>query len=73
LFYLVFKNIVSFFLLATLVDYWKQYLVNIRGTQYDVKIGWCFGMEILSLQFVLVSLILYILMFMAKNRPEPEN
>lgn len=52
---------------------WNQYLENARKYQYKTKIGWCFGMEILSLQFVVVTLILYILMFMAKDRPEPKN
>ncbi len=71
--YLVFQNIYFFLLLETLVEYWKQYIASIRTDRYQVKIGWCYGMEILSLQFLIVTLVLFILMFMAKNRPEPEN
>ena len=42
----------------------------ITSMSHQVKISWCFGMEILALQFAVVSLILYALMFVVKQRPE---
>jgi hypothetical protein len=39
---------------------------------YTVKIGWCFGMEFMAFYFTFISLILYALMFHAKQRPEPK-
>ncbi|CAF1607868.1 unnamed protein product [Rotaria magnacalcarata] len=57
----------------TLIDTWQEELNNLTSVNYSVSIGWCFGMEILSLYFALIALIIYALMFQAKKRPEPKN
>ncbi|CAF1467777.1 unnamed protein product [Rotaria sordida] len=52
---------------------WEARFINLTHAQYDVKVGWCFGMEILALYFSLVSLVIYALMFFAKSRPDPRE
>ncbi|UJR29825.1 hypothetical protein I4U23_017368 [Adineta vaga] len=37
--------------------------------KYSTKLGWCFGMEILAFYFAIISLILYLIMFLIKQRP----
>ncbi len=61
---------IRFVYLETLSLQWQQYLKTSTPTKYKVKLGWCFGMEILALHFSLTSLVLYALMFTAKKRPE---
>ncbi|CAF3302702.1 unnamed protein product [Rotaria socialis] len=57
----------------TLIDAWQQELNNLTRINYSVSIGWCFGMEIVSLYFALIALVVYALIFQAKKRPEPKN
>jgi hypothetical protein len=47
-------------------------MLQSMNTNYTIYISWCLGLEILSLYFCTVSLVLYGLMFHAKRRPEPE-
>ncbi|CAF0984106.1 unnamed protein product [Rotaria sordida] len=49
---------------------WVDQLNNFTEADYDVKIGWCFGIEIVALYFSVISLVLYGLIFVAKKRPE---
>jgi len=37
---------------------------------YKAQLGWCFGLEVLALHSTLISIILFALMFTAKQRPE---
>ncbi|CAF0960378.1 unnamed protein product [Adineta ricciae] len=37
---------------------------------YQTKVGWCFGMEILAFYFSLISLVLYLIMFLVGKRPD---
>ncbi|CAF0881762.1 unnamed protein product [Adineta steineri] len=36
---------------------------------YSVKLGWCFGMEVMALYFSIVSAVLYLLMYLVKRHP----
>lgn len=45
-------------------------MVAAMNDKYSIKIGWTMGLEIMALYFASVSLILYALMFIAKQRPE---
>jgi hypothetical protein len=49
---------------------WEQVLQTKQKYQYNVKFGWCFGLEIMAFYFTIVSIVLYALMFTAKQRPE---
>ncbi len=59
-----------FLFLETLIEAWQQTLQSSKTVQYQSKLGWCFGLEILALHSALVSIILFALMFTAKQRPE---
>jgi len=57
--------------LETLFNAWKETVQTSTSIKYTAKLGWCFGLEILALHSALVSIILFALMFTAKQRPEP--
>ena len=59
--------------LETVAKDWKDYFKGVRNVHYQTRVGWSYGIEILALQFALVTFILYILMLRAKTRPETEN
>jgi hypothetical protein len=47
----------------------RQQQVAAVNVKYSVKLGWCFGMEILAFYFAVVSLVLYLIIYLAKKRP----
>ncbi|CAF5023587.1 unnamed protein product [Rotaria sp. Silwood1] len=54
----------------TVNQYWETTFNNLTNAEYNIRVGWCFGMEIMALYFALISLVIYALMFFAKTRPE---
>ncbi|CAF4722066.1 unnamed protein product, partial [Rotaria sp. Silwood2] len=67
------SSIEDFSINGTVNPYWEEKFGNLTNVQYNIKVGWCFGMEIMALYFALISLILYALMFVAKTRPEQKT
>jgi len=59
--------------LDTLSTIWQEYLEQQSKNTYKVRVSWCVGLEIIALQFSICALVIYGLMFVAKNRPEPEH
>jgi hypothetical protein len=64
------KFFIFILFLESLYVAWEQVLQTKQKYQYNVKFGWCFGLEIMAFYFTIVSIVLYALMFTAKQRPE---
>ena len=61
------------FFCFSLVEVIETYRIKVAADidkNYNVKIGWSAGLEIMALYFSLISLVLFALMFIAKRRPE---
>jgi len=73
--FLVFIIILNFqfLFLETLIEAWKATIKASTNIYYTAQLGWCFGLEFLALHSALVSIILFALMFTAKQRPEGQQ
>jgi len=47
----------------------RQQEVAAVNVKYSVTLGWCFGMELLAFYFSLISIVLYLIIYLEKRRP----